>query len=96
MLEFSLNKVDVEAYRKNLGQLRPDNMLVLLSSQDVETDRLEPIYGTEYRYTEDKAWYEELLKGGIPEIPIPEATLFYRPPRTCSASRLSASSNNPD
>jgi insulysin len=39
-------------YFEILDQLRPDNMLVILSAKELETDRVEDIFGIEYSYLE--------------------------------------------
>ena len=43
---------DPDFYYRILDRLRPENMLAILSAQDVETDRSEKIYGTDYAYNE--------------------------------------------
>jgi len=45
---------DPDFYFAVLDQLRPDNLLAILTAQDVETDTVESIYGTEYSYLEIK------------------------------------------
>jgi insulysin len=53
-LEFAENspylylRQDPEFYFNFLNTLRPENMLVLLSAKDVETDKVEDIFGIEY------------------------------------------------
>jgi secreted Zn-dependent insulinase-like peptidase len=44
---------DEAAYRRLLGVLTPDNLLVSLMAKGVPTDRKERIYGTAYSYSED-------------------------------------------
>lgn len=58
MHQFPMNHVLSGSYRiyeysadnitKCLSYFRPDNLMVLLSSKDVDTDQIEPWYGTEY------------------------------------------------
>lgn len=43
---------DPEFYFEILDRLRPDNLMVILRTQEVDTDRVESIYGTEYSYFE--------------------------------------------
>jgi insulysin len=43
---------DPDFYFKLLDEMRPQNMLVLLSAKNVETDSQESIYGVEYSYTD--------------------------------------------
>ncbi len=45
-------KHDPDAYRAVLNTLTPENMLVVLKSQDVETGKVEKYFGTEYTLTE--------------------------------------------
>lgn len=45
-------KPDEAAYRRLLGVLTPDNLLVTLAAKGVPTDKTEAIYGTKYAYTE--------------------------------------------
>jgi insulysin len=44
---------DEAAYRRLLGVLTPDNLLVSLMAKGMPTDRKERIYGTAYSYSED-------------------------------------------
>jgi insulysin len=43
---------DPEFYYEMLDRLRPDNMIAILSSRDIEGEQVEEIYGTEYTYLE--------------------------------------------
>lgn len=43
---------DPDFYYQLLDAMRPQNMLVLLSAKDMETDQKEDIYGVEYSYSE--------------------------------------------
>lgn len=57
---FLYGDVDPEAYNRLLSHLRRDNMLVTLVAQGVPTTDTEQHYGTQYSYTEDAAFYDEL------------------------------------
>ncbi len=55
-------KPDEAAYRRLLGALTPDNLMVSVMAKGVPTDRKERIYGTAYSYREDSgAAYAALL-----------------------------------
>ncbi len=60
-LPFILEKPDPELYKKFLGELRPDNMLVLLTAPGLLADQVEPIYGTRYSAATDADLYRALL-----------------------------------
>ncbi|MCF8720746.1 insulinase family protein [Nitrospina gracilis] len=47
-LPYLYKKYDPAAYRAVLDTLTPENMLVVLKSQNVETDQVEKYFGTEY------------------------------------------------
>ncbi len=51
-LPYLYRKFEPETYKAILETLTPENMLAVLQSQSVETDRTEPFYGTEYSITE--------------------------------------------
>ncbi|MFQ5482637.1 MAG: insulinase family protein, partial [Nitrospinaceae bacterium] len=51
-LPYLYKKYEPAAYRSILDTLKPENMLVVLSSQAVETDRKEKYFGTEYALAE--------------------------------------------
>jgi insulysin len=66
---------DEAAYRRLLGALTPDNMLVTLTAKGVPTDKRERIYDTPYSYREDSgAAYTALTK--------PPGTASFRLPGT--------------
>ncbi len=65
---------DPQALQALLARISPDNLLVMLIAKGQPTDRIEPIYGTRYAYSEDTgAAYAALLQ------PPRVATIF--PPR---------------
>ena len=51
-LPYLYQKYDPAAYKAVLATLRPENMLAVLQSQSVETDRQAKFYGTEYSIRE--------------------------------------------
>lgn len=54
---------DPTGYNLILDHLRPDNALISLVAKGLETDQIEPYYGTKFSYTEDKgSAYTSLLK----------------------------------
>jgi insulysin len=60
-------KEDPAAYQLVLNQIRPDNLLAVLTAKGLPTDKTERIYGTKYSYTEDTGpAYQALLNP--PEI----------------------------
>lgn len=60
-LSYIYDREDPEVYRRVLSFLRPDNMMVTVMAKGVATTDTEPHYGTKYSYTEDDAFYRELL-----------------------------------
>lgn len=69
---------DNDAYQLVLNQLRPDNLLVTLIAKGVETDTVEPYYGTHYSYTETVGpAYDALLKPAlVASIQLPKPNPF--------------------
>jgi len=69
---------DEAAYRRLLGALTPDNLLVAVMAKGVPTDRAERIYQVKYSYTEDAgAGYQALLQAGGPDtFRLPGANAF--------------------
>jgi len=51
-LPYLIKKYEPEAYRAILESLKPENMLVSLQSQKVETHQVEKIFGTQYAFEE--------------------------------------------
>lgn len=51
-LPYLFKKYDPEAYRAVLETLKPENMLVSLTSQKVKTNKVEKYFGTEYAFEE--------------------------------------------
>jgi insulysin len=57
---------DPEGYTLILDHLRPDNMLVSLVAKGIETDEIEPYYGTKFSYREDSGEaYTSLLSPAV-------------------------------
>lgn len=76
-VSYIYDREDPQAYRQLLSFLRPDNMIVTLMAQGVETTDTEPFYGTQYAYTEDDAFYEQLLDvAPDPALHLPAANPF--------------------
>lgn len=69
---------DESAYRRLLGALTPDNLLVSLMAKGVPTDRTERIYGVAYSYSEDTgAAYAALTTPAAPTaFALPGANRF--------------------
>ena len=71
-------KEDPAAYDLLLRQIRPDNMLAVLTAKGVPTNLTERYYGTKYSYTEDTgAAYQALLNPpDIAAIQLPKPNPF--------------------
>ncbi len=71
-------KEDPAAYAAVLDQLRPDNLLVILTAKGVKTDKVEPYYGTHYSYSEDAgpAYAALLHPPEVATIQLPKANPF--------------------
>ena len=68
---------DEPAYRRLLGALTPDNILVSLAAKGVPTDQHERIYHTAYSYREDTgAAYEALVQPAKLAFALPGANSF--------------------
>jgi insulysin len=68
---------DEAAYRRLLGALTPDNLLVALAAKGLPTDKKERIYGTAYSYKEETgAAYEALAKPAKLPFALPGANRF--------------------
>ncbi|HEX2861054.1 MAG TPA: insulinase family protein, partial [Lacunisphaera sp.] len=69
---------DPAAYQLLLGQIRPDNMLAILTAKGVPTDKTEKYYGTKYSYTEETgAAYAALLNPpDVAAIQLPKPNPF--------------------
>jgi insulysin len=77
VLPYLFEKEDPEAYGMLLSQLRPDNMVAMLTAKGVETTDTEEYYGTEYSYSEDPEFFKELLSvKPVPELHLPEPNPF--------------------
>lgn len=77
-IQYILKDKNPELFKKFLDQLTPDNMLVTLLSQNQKTDKVEPIYGTEYSYEEldDEAYQSLFAPVENPELHLPDANPF--------------------
>ncbi|CAI2718444.1 Pitrilysin [Nitrospina watsonii] len=67
-LPYLFKKYDPDAYRAVLNTLTPENMLVVLNGQNVETDQVEKFFGTEYSLTQvGGSAYDKLTHPPEPE-----------------------------
>ena len=83
-------KEDPDAYNAVLNQLRPDNLLVVLTAKGVPTDKTERYYGTRYSYTEDTGpGYNALLR------PPTVAGIYLPKPNPFLPSRAALLPNQP-
>ncbi len=57
-----MDRPDPAAYQRFLACLRPDTMIAVVTAPSVKTNRIEPIYGTPYRYTEVSGQPYAMLK----------------------------------
>jgi insulysin len=64
-VNYYFEKPSPESYKKYLDELRPENVLCMLVAKSVETDKKEPIYGTEYFLLRDEAFYKDLINTGL-------------------------------
>lgn len=69
---------DPAAYKLLLAQIRPDNMLVILTAQGLPTDQTEHYYGTKYSYSEatGPAYTALLNPPDVAAIQLPKANPF--------------------
>ncbi len=89
-----------KAYRTLLNTLTPDNALTLLLAKDLKFDKKESIYGFNYSYQDDPAFYAALVKpittasakytlpGVNPYMPTATKLLAERPVRIASEPGL--------
>ena len=76
-LPYLFEQQDPDAYRMLLSHLRPDNMVAMLIAKGVEATDSEKYYGTKYSYTEDEAFFMELLGvQAVDELHLPEPNPF--------------------
>ena len=81
---------DPAAVQALLARLAPDNLLATLVAKGLPTDRVEPIYGTRYAYTEDTGpAYTALLD------PPRVATIFPPPPNPFVPARTTLQALHP-
>lgn len=69
---------DPDEYATILDQIVPENMLAILMAKGLQTDTVEPIYGTEYKYEEITGErFEQLTEAPIlPEFTLPAPNPF--------------------
>lgn len=67
-----------KAYDNIVFRMRPENMLVILAAKEVETDQVEPYYGTHYSYEHHDTKFIQSLKRlkSDPDLFLPEANPF--------------------
>lgn len=76
-IKWSLEKKDPEAYQKLLSYLEPKNCMLLLIKTGAQTDSIEPIYGTEYSFSENADLFKKLTEVELhPEIKAPMKNPF--------------------
>ncbi len=65
-------------YEDMLSHLRPDNMLCILTAKGINTDKVEPHYGSKYIYFEEEGEYFESLVNApkIEALRLPESNRF--------------------
>jgi secreted Zn-dependent insulinase-like peptidase len=81
---------DEPAYRRVLGALQPDNLLVALLAPDIQPDRKEKYYGFGYTYAEDAGAAYAALTQNPPEaaaVHMPAANPFAAADTTLLATR---------
>ncbi len=62
-VNYIYEKLEPELVRSVLDHLTPDNMICMLTAKGLETDSIEPYYGTKYSYNIEKgSFYKSLLK----------------------------------
>ncbi len=76
-VNYIYRKNSPEAYLNLLSQATPENMSCVLLAKGVATDQTEHFYQSNYSYTEDKSFYNELVKTPIyKEYVFPEPNPF--------------------
>lgn len=75
---FLLTEYNPKLVDSLLFRLTPDNMLAILAARDVETDEVEPYYGTEYSYTQTHPeWVRQWTTSDLhPKIRLPAPNPF--------------------
>ncbi len=76
-IPYLYTKEDPAAFAYFLSYLQADNMLVTIQAKGVPTNQTEPYYGTQYTYSEDHTFYQDLLKTSPhPALHLPAPNLF--------------------
>ena len=76
-IPYLLDEKRPDLFVKFLRELRPDNMLCILTAKGLEVDKTEPIYGTRYSEVEDAEFYKKLiLVQKDPSLHLPEVNPF--------------------
>jgi insulysin len=88
-VDYIYEKLDPSLVRSLLENLRPDNMLCMLTADGLKTDRVEPYYGTKYSYDiENGDIYNSLLNPpSIKELSLPAPNSFLPDDVTLLAER---------
>jgi insulysin len=77
-VDYLYEKLDPGLVRSLLDYLRPDNMLCMLTADGLNTDSVEPYYGTKYSYNIEKGdFYNSLLDPPlVKELSLPASNPF--------------------
>ncbi|MBN1628072.1 MAG: insulinase family protein [Deltaproteobacteria bacterium] len=88
-VDYMYKTLDQGPIESLLSYLRPDNMLCMLTAEGLETDSLEPYYGTSYSYTIEKgSYYNSLLDPPlVKELALPVPNPFLPEDVTLLAER---------
>ena len=77
-VDYIYNNLKPDLVEDMLDHLKPGNMLCMLTARGLETDRIEPYYGTRYSYSIEKGkYYNSLLNPArIKELSLPAPNPF--------------------
>jgi insulysin len=76
-LSYLYGEENPDAYKKLLSYLRPNNMIVTLTAKGIPTSKTEPIFGTQYEYTENDSLYATLQNISTnPNLHLPKPNPF--------------------
>jgi insulysin len=76
-ISYLYGKENPEAYKNLLSYVRPNNMIVTLTAKVIPTTKTEPIFGTQYEYTENDSVYTTLQNISTnPNLHLPAANPF--------------------
>jgi insulysin len=88
-VDYTYETLDPGLVASLLDNLRPDNMLCMLTAHGLESDRIEPYYGTKYSYNiENGDIYNSLLNpSSVKELSLPASNSFLPDDVTLLAER---------